>query len=102
MLKYSVRIIFVIFIVAGIGCSRKRYVLDDATKNSVEKLTALIKENPKGADLYYYRASLNMKNGNAGSALTDMLDAVKIDSSKGEYYLLLGDVYFSKLFIAQA
>lgn len=103
MLKYSVQIIFVVFIVAGIGCSnKKRYVLDDATKNSVEKLTSLIKENPKGADLYYYRASLNIKNGNASSALTDMLEAVKIDSSKAEYYLLLGDVYFSKLFITQA
>src|SRR3954468_16453515 len=43
-----------------------------------------------------------MKKGDGSSALNDMLNAVQIDSSKAEYFFLLGDIYFSKLFIAQA
>lgn len=65
-------------------------------------LTEQIKQNPQQADLFFHRASLYMKNGNSGSALSDMLATVAIDSTKPEYFLQLGDVYFSKLFIAQA
>jgi tetratricopeptide (TPR) repeat protein len=34
--------------------------------------------------------------------LSDMQTAVSIDSTKPEYFLQLGDIYFSKLFISQA
>ena len=88
------------------ACSQKKsgegHALSDSTKNSVEQLSELIRQNPKDGDLYYYRASLYLKNGDGSSALNDMLNAVRIDSSNAEYFLLLGDIYFSKLFIAQA
>jgi tetratricopeptide (TPR) repeat protein len=103
MLKHSIQLLFVLFIAFGIGCSNKKsYVLTDSVKNSAEQLTELIKQHPDDANLYYNRASLYMKKGDSGSALNDMLNAVRIDSSKSEYFLFLGDIYFSKLFIAQA
>ncbi|MBK5286139.1 MAG: tetratricopeptide repeat protein [Bacteroidia bacterium] len=97
--------LIVIFISLA-GCknnkSSKNYSLSDSTKNSVEQLTELINQNSNGADLFYYRASLFMKNKNNSAALSDMLAAVALDSMKAEYFLQLGDIYFSKLFIAQA
>jgi tetratricopeptide (TPR) repeat protein len=103
MLKYTFQLLFVLFIVSGIGCSNKKsYVVNDSVKNSKEQLTELIKQHPKDANLYYYRATLYMKNGDGNSALNDMMNAVRIDTSKAEYFSLLGDIYFSKLFIAQA
>ena len=98
-------VIFSLSIVVFVGCPGnpgKDIVLSDSTKNSVEQLSALIKQNPKNADLYYHRASLRLKNGDGSSALSDMLDAVRMDSLNPEYYMLLGDVYFSRLFTAQA
>ena len=82
--------------------SAEKYSLTDSAKNSVEELSELIKQNPKEADLFFYRASLYMKHGDNNSALSDMLASVAIDSTKAEYFLQLGDIYFSKLFIAQA
>src|SRR5258706_323505 len=107
MLKRAIVQLSVVLLIAfTIGCSPKnsgeKLVLNDSTKNSVEQLSELIKQNPQSADLYFDRASLYMKKGNGSSALNDMLNAVKIDSVKSEYFLLLGDIYFSKLFIAQA
>ena len=92
------------FFLFGCGTKKpgKEYSLNDSTKNSVEQLTELIKQNPDGGDLFFYRAALYLKNGNSSGALNDMLAAVAIDSTKPEYFLQLGDVYFSKLFIAQA
>jgi len=66
------------------------------------QLTELIKQNPNESDLFYYRASLFMKDKNSSAALSDMLAATALDSSKVDYFLELGDIYFSKLFIAQA
>ena len=103
MLRQTFPILFVAFIAFGIGCTNKKsYVLNDSEKNSKEQLSELIKQHPDDAPLYYYRASLYMKNGDGTSALNDMLNAVRTDSSNAEYFLLLGDIYFSKLFIAQA
>lgn len=94
------------FLILLVGCSPKnpgdRLALNDSIKNSAEQLSELIKHNPDDADLYYYRASLYMKKGDGSSALNDMLNAVRMDSSNAEYFLLLGDIYFSKLFLAQA
>lgn len=88
------------------GCPGKKsgdgIALSDSTKNSVEQLSELIKQNPQSADLYFHRASLYMKKGDGSSAMNDMLNAVRIDSANAEYFLLLGDIYFTKLFIAQA
>src|ERR1044071_8729249 len=103
MLRHTVQIILAAFITFSVGCSNKKdYVLNDNIKNSAEQLTELIKHHPRDADLYYHRASLYMKNGDNSTALNDMMEAVRIDSSKSEYFQLLGDVYFSKLFIPQA
>jgi len=103
MLRHTVQIILAVLIASGIGCSnKKKYVLNDTIKNSSEQLSELIKQQPDDARLYYYRASLTMKKGDAGGALNDMLNAVRLDSTNAEYFLLLGDIYFSKLFIAQA
>ena len=92
----------VFILLAGCPGNSNKIELNDSTKNSVEQLSELIKQNPESADLYFYRASLYLKNGNPNSAMDDMLNAVGIDSSRSEYFLLLGDIYFSKLFIAQA
>lgn len=103
MFRRALLILFVACMAFGIGCSNKKsYVLNDSVKNSNEQLTELIKQHPDDANLYYHRASLYMKNRDASSALNDMLNAVRTDSSRAEYFLLLGDIYFSKLFIAQA
>ncbi len=103
MLRRTIQILFAVFIASGIGCSNKKsYVLTDNVKNSAEQLTELIKLHPNDANLYYNRASLYVKKGDGSAALNDMLNAVRIDSSKSEYFLLLGDIYFSKLFVAQS
>jgi len=94
-----------ILIVTNIGCgtkSGKDYSLKDSTKNSVEQLTELIKQHPADAELFFLRSKLFMTSGNSSAAMTDMLAAVAIDSTRPEYFLLLGDIYFSKIFIAQA
>jgi tetratricopeptide (TPR) repeat protein len=80
----------------------EKYSLSDSTKNSAEQLTELIKQNPNQAELFYYRSKLYLNTGNNNGALSDMLAAVAIDSSRSEYFLQLGDIYFSKLFVARA
>src|SRR6185295_8524414 len=79
--------------------SGEKYSRNDSTKNSVERLTELIEQNPKDAEPIFYRASLYLRNGNSSDALNDMLSAVAIDSTKPESSLQLGDIYFTKLFI---
>ena len=95
-------ICFIFLFSCGQKNSGERYQLNDSAKNSASQLTELIKQHPKDADLFFYRASLFLKDRNSNAALTDMESAVSLDSTKPEYFLQLGDIYFSKLFIAKA
>lgn len=104
--RFTVCNLFVFFFAFIWGCGTKKsatdYTFTDSVKNSLEQLTELIRQHPKDAQLFYYRSKLYMKNGSNTSAMNDMLSAVSIDSTKADYFLQLGDIYFSKLFIAQA
>src|SRR5262245_26559036 len=104
-MRFRISILFISLVpllMLATGCSRKnsgdKVALSDSTKNSAEQLSELIKQHPDDADLYYNRASLYMKKGDGSAALNDMQNAVRMDSSNAEYFLLLGDIYFSKLF----
>jgi tetratricopeptide (TPR) repeat protein len=103
-LKQNFFLILVFYFLFSCGTKKGEpgYSLTDSTKNSVEQLSSLIAQHPKDAALFSHRAALFMKSGNSSSAMNDMLAAVAIDSTEPEYFLQLGDIYFSRLFIAQA
>jgi tetratricopeptide (TPR) repeat protein len=70
---------------------------DTVSQNSPEELKQLnsqILAQPANADLYHHRAKyyFNVKEYQKG--FVDMATALKIDSSKAEYYLTLSDLYF--------
>jgi tetratricopeptide (TPR) repeat protein len=51
--------------------------------------------DPNNPDLYYERAGVYFKNHDLEAAKNDALRAIKIDSLKVNYFVLLSDIYFT-------
>ena len=64
------------------------------TPKELADLNAQLAASPDNAELYHKRAKYYLDNRDYNSSLDDMLKAIKIDSSKAEYFLTLSDIYF--------
>ena len=79
-----------------IGLVFSLFSCDATTKTDLSTIQAAskaIQEQPRNAEFRYARAKLYLDEGKADSALTDMLNVIKLDSSKSEYFVTLGDAY---------
>ena len=63
-----------------------------ALGKKITELTALIDANPKKADLIYQRSRLYIEQRNFDAASRDINQAVALDSTVAEYYIVLSDV----------
>jgi|LauGreDrversion4_2_1035121.scaffolds.fasta_scaffold108125_1 tetratricopeptide (TPR) repeat protein len=51
--------------------------------------------DPNNPDLYYERSGIYFKNHDLEAAKNDAIRAIKIDSLKVDYFILLSDIYFT-------
>lgn len=107
---YSMRILFTVLVLGQIlflsSCgnssneSTDKTVAVDSTLSKLNspELKAVNKsllEDPNNAALYFKRAELYFKNHDLEASKNDALRAIKLDSLKPEYFLLLSDAYFT-------
>lgn len=59
-------------------------------------VNALLLKDPNSADLYFKRATVYLNLKQPQEAVGDALRAIKLDSTKAEHYLILGDAYFAQ------
>ncbi len=83
-----------LFSCGGSGSKGTDVVPADTTGKDLKELNSKILESPDDADLYHARAKKYLGQKDADAALADMGRALKLDSSKGAYYLTLADIYF--------
>ncbi|REJ82264.1 MAG: tetratricopeptide repeat protein [Bacteroidetes bacterium] len=79
---------------------KENYVLpiDSAQAESeLRSLNERISKNPSDASLYYKRAQIFLKRNVLQTAFNDAVMATTIDSTRPEYFLLLGDISFRGL-----
>ena len=62
----------------------------------LKAVNAKLLESPSSADLYHERSQVYLKLRQFSEATNDSKRAIKMDSTKANYYLTLVDVYFSK------
>ena len=68
----------------------------DSAPAALEALNKQLLADPNNPDLYHQRAKYHLeKNKDVNSALRDMGSALKIDSTKADYFLTLSDLYFT-------
>jgi tetratricopeptide (TPR) repeat protein len=99
-LVYS--ILFLVLLVVGCG-SGKEKEKTEAVDSTLSKLNSPelkavnteLRADPNNAALYYKRGQLYFKNKDLDAARDDANRAVKLDSLKPEYFMLLSDVYFA-------
>jgi len=65
----------------------------DADLSTIESASKAILEQPRNPEFIYARAKLYLNQGKADSALSDILNVIKLDSSRSEYFVALGDAY---------
>lgn len=68
----------------------------------IDRLNKEISANPKNADAFYQRAKIYSSQRKFKLASNDINQAVALDTTKSDYYLLLADVSFANLLIPQA
>lgn len=66
----------------------------DTLKSSVEYYTRRIKENPSDGDALWNLAKLELKMNKPAAAITEVKKAIKLDSTKAEYYSCIAEAYF--------
>jgi len=62
------------------------------TLSTLRNLDLLIGEDPDNPENYFARAQYHFDAGNPASAIVDCQKAIRLDSTKAKYYLLLGDL----------
>lgn len=62
----------------------------------IQNLSAKISENPNDPELFFARGKAYLELGNHANALNDVNEAIRLDSTAGEYYITLSQIYFSK------
>ena len=68
----------------------------DNDLGSIEKINAVLKQDPSDTAALYARAKYYVAAGKADSALTDMKQLTAIDSSRSGYFVTLADIYLMK------
>ena len=64
------------------------------SSDELKQLNAQILSQPANAELYHHRAKLYLNLKEFQKGITDMAQALKIDSTNAEYFLTLSDLYF--------
>lgn len=64
------------------------------TLTGLHNLDLLIEENPNDPENYFARAQYHFQAENPMSAVADCQKAISLDSTKANYYILLGDLNF--------
>ncbi len=67
----------------------------DTVVNNIDQLNKLIENNPDNESYIHQRAKFYLEQKNLQKALQDIRKVLLIDSTKSEYYITLGDIYFS-------
>lgn len=65
------------------------------TLSALQNLNLLIEEEPKNPEHYFARAEYHFQDDSPISAVADCQKAIKLDSTKAKYYILLGDINFT-------
>lgn len=61
--------------------------------STIEGMNAALKDNPNDTAALYARARYYLTKGNADSAVVDMQQLIKIDSTRSCYFVTLADIY---------
>lgn len=94
-------LISLLFVSCGSGTKKDKDPV--AVDTSISKLSSpellsindSIREDPGNPDLYYRRGKIYFANRDVEAAKNDALRAIKLDSLKPSYYMLLSDAYFN-------
>ena len=71
-------------------------------KSDFTLLNDKIAADPRNPELLYQRAQVFLQKNNTRQAFDDIRNAVSVDSSKSEYYLLMADICFKGLLIQKS
>lgn len=69
---------------------------NDSIPADIRAINEKINSDRNNADLYFQRAKSNFAYKNFETAIGDMKIALKIDSTKPNYYIFLSDLYFTQ------
>ena len=69
---------------------------NDSIPADIRAINEKINSDRNNADLYFQRAKSNFAYKNFETAIGDMQIALKIDSTKPNYYIFLSDLYFTQ------
>ncbi len=95
-------LIFFLVATAFLSCKEKKQPIETGivkdtsdVAGQLSELNARIAAQPRQAELYYQRALLYQKMKRMEDAQNDLLQAIRIDSTRADYFLVLADIYFS-------
>ena len=81
---------------SGCGNSKKKADLSGVgdTLGVLSNLNLLIEEDPDNPELYFQRAQYHLEQDNVFSGTADVEKAIRLDSTKAKYFVLLSDFNF--------
>jgi len=91
MQKYLIRISTLLAFLFVFSCTFK----NEADLTTIEGINAVLKENPKDTAALFARAKFFLGQNKPDSAIIDLQQLVAVDSTKSDYYMLMGDVYLT-------
>ncbi len=93
-MKFQVVIVSSILILI-FGCQSvgEKSKTSDKNISPIDSLSVLIENGKKDANLFYQRGKLYFQKGQLDNAISDLELAIKIDSTKPEYYIDLSQYY---------
>jgi tetratricopeptide (TPR) repeat protein len=92
----------IIFIGIIIACKQSNpdkntsQLLTDTTQLTISAINRLLNKEPKNASLWHKRALYYLKERKPDSAISDVKQAILLDSTKAGFYLTLADCYLIK------
>jgi len=104
--KFKMRYLYIIVVLVFVlSCGQKKgkadneqeqtESIDSITNPDIDALSAAIRENPKEADNFYQRAIQYAQMEQYRNAVEDLDIAMKLDSTKPEFYTLQSDYYLA-------
>jgi tetratricopeptide (TPR) repeat protein len=99
-MKHCLILLFICSVV--IACREKKQPVESGMEKDtsavglqLSELKARIAAQPRQAELYYQRALLYQQIKRLDDAQKDLIQAIRIDSTRADYFLALADIYFS-------
>lgn len=78
------------------GEEKHEHYSADSIPSDLASINALISQDRNNPELYYRRAKYHFSKKNFDDAISDMKIALRIDSTKSQYYIFLSDLYFTQ------